>query len=212
MNLKVITLSLLFCFSALLYGQSQKQYIFFLHNKFLEDHTFNEKHPKYGIAEYKAIISKLEDKNTIVISEKRKPDTDIKAYAMKVKKQIDSLYQKGIPIRNITIVGTSQGGYIAQYVSYYMKNPELKFVFVGASFNDDSLNRDDNFRLYGKVLSINESSDNGSKPLSGQKRFINSKLNYFKEIELNTGLAHGFLFKALDEWILPAKEWAKEKK
>lgn len=208
MKFKFIILTLFFCCPALFFAQSQKHYIIFLHNKFLENHALYEKHPQYGIAEYKAIIHKLENKNTIVISEKRKPDTDIKAYAMKVKKQIDSLSQKGISIKNITIIGTSQGGYIAQYVSYYMKNPELKFVFVGSSFNDDSLNRDTNLRLYGKILSINESSDKGSVPLSGQKRFISSKLNSFKEIELNTGLIHGFLFKALDDWILPSKKWA----
>jgi hypothetical protein len=53
-----------------------------------------------------------------------------------------------------------------------MKNPELKFVFVGSSFKDDSLSKDADLRLYGKILSINESSDKGSVPLSNQKRFI----------------------------------------
>jgi len=92
-----------------------------------------------------------------------------------------------------------------------MRNPELKFVFVGSSFKDDSLSKDADLRLYGKILSINESSDKGSVALSSQKRFIKSKLNSFKEIELNTGLVHGFLFKALDDWIMPAKKWAAGK-
>jgi len=207
MNIKLLLFCLVSCFSTLVYSQSQKQYIFFLHNKFIEDHALHEKHPQYGIAQYKEIIEKLKDKNTIVISEKRKPNTDIKAYALKVTYLIDSLSQKGIPINAISVIGTSQGGYIAQYVSYYMKNPDLRFVIIGASFNNDSLNKDDHFRLYGKILSIKEKSDSDSVLLSTQKRLKNSKLSHFKEIELNTGLNHGFLFKALDSWISPAKKW-----
>jgi len=30
----------------------------------------------------------------------------------------------------------------------------------------------------------------------------------FKEIELNTGMGHGFFFKPLKEWIKPAVKWA----
>lgn len=197
-----------FC-SIIMYGQ--KQYVFFLHNKFLEDHSLQESHPKYGIAEYEAILRKLKNKNTVVISEKRKPNTDPAVYAQKVKKQIDSLIEKGIPAGRITVIGTSQGGYIAQYVSYYEKNPQLKFVFIGASFKDDSLEKDPNFRLYGRILSITEKSDDGHVPMSQQERFIRSQVKDFKEIELNTGLNHGFLFKALDSWIAPTKAWVSRK-
>lgn len=189
----------------------QQQYIFFLHNKFLEDHSFEEKHPKYGVAEYETILNKLINQNTIVISEKRKPNTDPTVYAEKVKKQIDSLMKKGIPAGRITVVGTSQGGYIAQYVSFYEKNPQLKFVFIGASFKDDSLEKDKNFKLYGRILSITEKSDDGHMPLSKEQRLIRSDIKDFKEIELSTGLNHGFLFKALNDWIMPAKDWASRK-
>ena len=34
-------------------------------------------------------------------------------------------------------------------------------------------------------------------------------INHFKEIKLNTELEHGFLFKALYEWIEPSIQWAK---
>lgn len=185
----------------------QKQYIFFLHNKFLEGHSLNEKHPQYGIAEYTPILNKLKSKNTVVISEKRADQTDPEVYARKVITQIDSLQRKGVSSLNISIVGTSQGGYIAQYVSYYAKNPDLKFVIIGSSFKDDSLNKIAGFKLYGKILSITEKSDEGHVPLSSEKRYQNSKLAAFKEIELNTGMKHGFLFKALDIWLNPTKEW-----
>jgi hypothetical protein len=213
MKLKNTSIAILSFFAIIIHGQNskQKEYIFFLHNKFLEDHSFEEKHPKYGVAEYETILRKLRDQNTIVISEKRKADTDPSVYAGKVKKQIDSLMKKGIPAGRITVVGTSQGGYIAQYVSFYEKNPQLKFVFIGASFKDDSLEKDKNFKLYGRILSITEKSDDGHVPLSKEQRLIRSDIKDFKEIELSTGLHHGFLFKALNDWIIPVKDWVSRK-
>lgn len=213
MNFRNVFITSLSFLSVIVYGQNsqQKHYIFFLHNKFLEDHTFEEAHPKYGVAEYEAILNQLKEKNTVIISEKRKPNTDPAVYARKVVHQIDSLMKKGIPAGRIAVVGTSQGGYIAQYVSYYKKNPQLKFVFIGASFKDDSLEKDSNFKLYGRILSITEKSDDGHVLLFREQRFIRSDVKDFKELELNTGLHHGFLFKALKDWIVPAKNWVYRK-
>jgi len=213
MFLRLIFLYLSFLpFATNAQNSTQKKYVFFLHNKFLEGHSLNKSHPKYGPAAYTAILEKLQSTNSVILSEKRKPDTDPKMYAKKVILTIDSLHNYGVPYDHISIVGTSQGGYIAQYISYYAKNPDLKFVFIGASFKNDSMNEDKKFRLYGKILSINEKTDVGAEPLSRQLRFKNSDLKSFKEITLNTGLEHGFLFRALDEWIMPAKTWINSNK
>jgi hypothetical protein len=32
---------------------------------------------------------------------------------------------------------------------------------------------------------------------------------HYKEIELNTGLKHGYIYKPLPEWMNPAIKWAK---
>lgn len=208
MFLRLIILYLLFLpFAVNAQNSTQKKYVFFLHNKFLEVHPLNELHPKYGPAAYTAILEKLQSTNSVILSEKRKPGTDPKIYAKKLILKIDSLHNGGVPYDHISIVGTSQGGYITQYISYYAKNPDLKFVFIGSSFKNDSMNEDRKFQLYGKILSINEKSDVGAELLSRQLRFKNSDLKSFKEIILNTGLEHGFLFRALDEWIMPTKEW-----
>ncbi len=213
MFLRLIFLYLSFLpFATNAQNSTQKKYVFFLHNKFLEGHSLNESHPKYGPAAYKAILEKLQSTNSVILSEKRKLDTDPKMYAKKVILKIDSLHNAGVPYDHISIVGTSQGGYIAQYISYYAKNTDLKFVFIGSSFKNDSMNEDRNFRLYGKILSINEKTDVGAELLSRQLRFKNSDLKVFKEITLNTGLEHGFLFRVLDEWIIPAKAWINSNK
>jgi len=192
-----------------IYAQEQKQveYVSFLHNKFLEEHTEDDKHPQYGNAEYEPILHKLKTKNTIVISEKRKANTDPKAYAKLIISKIDSLHKIGVPYAHISIVGTSMGGYIAQYISNYAKNDQLKFIIIGASFAHDSLNKDKDFRLYGKILAINEQTDTNFELLAQQDRYKKSTLKNFKEITLHTGRNHGFLFKALDEWIKPTNQW-----
>ncbi|MGH1517695.1 alpha/beta hydrolase [Chryseobacterium sp. JK1] len=213
MKLRNISAAAMLFFSAIVFGQKSqdKQYVFFLHNKFLEEHSLTDKHPKYGVAEYEPILRQLKSENTVVISEKRKSEKDPSIYAVKVKNQIDSLMKKGIPASHITIVGTSQGGYIAQYISHYEKNPQLKFVIIGATFKEDSLEKDKNFRLYGKILSITEKTDEGHVQMSEEQRFVRSGIKDFKEIELNTGLSHGFLFRALNDWIAPTKDWISRK-
>lgn len=184
------------------------RYLIFLHNKFVEEHGPLEKHPSYGRAEYQEIINHFKNDGFIVISEKRERNTDVKIYAGKVAVQIDSLLHARIKPSHITVVGTSKGGYIAQYVSSITKNKELNFVFIGSSFKND-LQDDPDIRLYGRVLSMTEASDTGSIMLSEQPRFIHSHLVNFKELMLHTNLHHGFLFKDLDVWIIPTEKWAR---
>jgi NADP-dependent 3-hydroxy acid dehydrogenase YdfG len=50
--------------------------------------------------------------------------------SVKRKRQIDSLLKAGVAPAQITVAGTSKGGYIAQFVSSRCENPRLNFVFV----------------------------------------------------------------------------------
>ena len=184
-----------------------RQYVFFLHNRFLEEYSLSARHPEYGQCEYKAIMDAFGQKGFVVISELRPAGTDASEYARKVVKQIDSLMTKRrVAAGDITVVGTSKGGYIAQYVSGYLKNKDVNYVFVGSC--DDDMKENPKVQYYGNVLSIYERSDRWH---SCQQMRVQSgeHVTRFKEIELNTGVKHGFLYKALDEWIGPAVQWAK---
>ncbi len=180
-----------------------------MHNRFIEGHGPLEENPSYGRAEYQEILERLKKDGFTVLSEKRPVNTDEKIYAGKVVRQVDSLLGLGIHPENITIVGTSKGGLIAQYVSSMSKNPTLNFVFIGSSFKNDITGDEDDITLYGRVLSITEASDTGRIDLSAQPRFKRSNLTNFSEITLHTGLHHGFLFKALDVWIVPTEKWVR---
>jgi hypothetical protein len=187
----------------------EQDYIFFIHNKFLEDNpdgTFSE---KYNVTvDYKGILKSFENDGFVVFSEKRSPKANERAFANKVISQIDSLISKGVQPNHITVIGTSKGGYIAQFVSTFAKNPDLNFVFIG-SFQDSDIEEIPEIQFCGNILTIYEKSDIYGVSAIKRKETSTLKINRFKEIELKTGLKHGFLYIASDEWLKPCKMWAK---
>ena len=188
-------------------NNNNNRFIFFLHNRFLELYDLNESHPAYGRAEYLEIIKVYKDQGFNVISEKRKGNVNVKDYALKVTEQIDSLLKTGIEPAKITVIGTSKGGYIAQYVSTFAKNPNLNFVFIGSFRNKDIKNIPE-INYCGNILTIYEKTDPLGVSALQRKETSTCEIKHFKEIELNTGLKHGFLFKAMKEWIEPSVKWA----
>lgn len=181
--------------------------IFFIHNRFIENHDLSEPHPEYGIAEYNEILSKFERNGFKVISEKRNGDMHHLKYAEKVRIQIDSLIENGVQAENITVVGTSKGGYIAQYVSTYANNPKLNFVFV-ASFREEDMENLPEINYCGNILTIYEKSDAFGVSSVKRKEASSCEIKHFKEVVLDTGLKHGFQFKAMNNWLNPIIKWA----
>ena len=191
-------------------GNNEKNYIFFLHNKFVEENLDGTYEPKYGIkSEYNEILHSFQKDGFVVISEKRKPNTNGIEYAKKVVVQIDSLIQKGIEPKHITVIGTSKGGYIAQFVSTFAKNPNLNFVFIGC-FEETDIKEIPEINFCGNILTIYEKTDKFGVSAIKRKQLSKLPINHFQEIELNTGLKHGFLYIASDDWIKPSKMWAKQ--
>lgn len=198
----------LFCSTAFACGENEDdRFIFFLHNRFLEEHELDESHPEFGRTEYKEILAEFEKSGLKVISEKRNGNVNARDYAVGIVNQIDSLTENGIEPSKITIVGTSKGGYIAQYVSTLANNPELNFVFV-ASFRNNDLENIPEINFCGNILTIYEKTDPFGVSAIRRKENSTCEIKNFKEIELNTGMGHGFLFKPLEEWIGPTIKWA----
>lgn len=183
-------------------------YIFFLHNRFLEEFKLADEHPEYGRVEHRKIIQAFEKEGFIVLSEIRQKNTDVKIYANKIVHQVDSLLKLRVDAKNITVIGTSKGGYIAQYVSTYLKNPEVNFVFIGCHQNTDIIDYPE-INYCGNILTIYEETDSLGVSAVARQQISKLKVSRFKEIELHTGLKHGFLYKPMDEWILPSVQWAK---
>ena len=121
---KSFLIGVLFCSTLYSWGKANDdRFIFFLHNRFLEEHTLDDLHPEFGRTEYNEIIEELENGGFKVISEKRNGYVNAREYAIGIVSKIDSLISMGTDPEKITVVGTSKGGYIAQYVSTLANNP-----------------------------------------------------------------------------------------
>ncbi len=185
------------------------RYLFFLHNRFLEDYALEDAHPEYGKVEYTAILQAFRQAGFTVFSEKRVAKTDVKLYARKIVAQIDSLLKTGVSLDHISVVGTSKGGYIAQYVSTFLANPEMNYVFIGC-YQDVDLQELPDIQFCGNILTIYDKSDFYGVSAKAKKEASPLKVPHFKEIELDTRLKHGFLYQALDAWLMPAIKWSKQ--
>lgn len=186
----------------------EKRYLFFLHNRFLETHDLDDIHPEYGRTELPEIVDSFEKAGLTIISEQRNGNVNARVYATTVVEQIDSLIANGITASNITVAGTSKGGYIAQYVSTLANRPDLNFVFI-ASYQESDLQNIPEINFCGNILNIYERSDHYNASAKARLQHTTCKVKHFKEIELNTGLGHGFLFRPMKEWVKPTISWAK---
>ncbi len=207
MKASLLIFILFFCTLLSCVKEEDDNFIFFLHNRFLEEHKLDELHTEFGRTEYLEIINELKKREFKVISEKRNGNVNAREYAIGIVNQIDSLIKNGTDPNKITVVGTSKGGYIAQYVSTLANNPNLNFVFI-ASFRSSDIQNIPEINYCGNILTIYEKSDPFGVSALERKITSTCKIKHFKEIELNTNMGHGFLFKPLKEWIEPTIEWA----
>jgi ketosteroid isomerase-like protein len=115
------------------------------------------------------------------------------------------LLEAGVPPEHIAVVGASQGSWMTMLASTYLENRKVNFVIIAACSADEGFL--DLVNLQGNVLSIYERSDLAG---SCQKyRTDATGLGEYKEVELNTGLKHGFIYRPMKEWIEPAVAWAQ---
>ena len=180
-------------------------YLFYLHGRIVEEGR-RPTSPQFGVYEYDQILEALRARGFVVISEQRPKGTVIEKYAEKVATQVRDLIKAGVPPRQITVVGASQGSWIAMLASTSLKNRELKFVFIaGCSAEPEFLKMVD---WHGNVLSIYERSDRAGT--CEQFRADATGLGKYEETQLNTGQRHGFIYRPMLEWVEPTVAWAKK--
>jgi predicted esterase len=180
------------------------RYLFYLHGRIVERGRRPES-PEYGFYEYDQILETFKQRGFVVISEQRRKNTDVEKYADKVAGQVTQLLKAGVSPQNITVVGASQGSYIAMLASTYLKNRDMRFVLMaGCSAEPRFLEL---VNLHGNVLSIYEQSDRAG---SCEKYRVDATgLSKYKELQLRTGMRHGFIYRPITEWIEATVAWAR---
>ena len=185
------------------------RWLFYLHGAIVQDQGINAVSKDFGPYKYLDILNTLKTRGFNVISEARPKDTKPEDYALSVSKQIDSLIAAKVPPQNIIVVGASSGAAITMKIAIILKNQKLNYVIMGLCWPETY--KDFEAReLCGNFLSIYEASDpHGScNKVFEQKKCGGS----FKEIKLNMGNSHGFIYQPYKEWIDPIVEWMKQKK
>lgn len=176
-------------------------YVFYLHGRIVEEQGENAVSPDFGRYEYRAILEALAGGGSTVISELRPAGTAVAGYARKLAKQIRALLTAGVPATSITVIGASKGGAIALRVSQTLDAQGIGYVLLGSCSEGTPVSK-----LHGDVLSIYERSDRIGR--SCQSSFAKSpRLGKRRELEIDTGLRHGFLYRPIGEWLQPTLAW-----
>lgn len=187
-------------------GIEKERHLFYLHGRIIELQGKNAISERFGSYEYDAIIDQLEEVVAYVHHEIRPAEVDFQAYCQKVSGQIDHLISSGVSPGQIIVLGASKGAVMAMQISA-MNEEEINYVLLGA--NNDYLEQEQNWSLHGRILGIYEHSDD----LAGKNYQYwmdrSSDAIAFEQLELNTGLGHGFIYQPLSDWLDPLKKWIK---
>jgi len=182
------------------------KHLFYLHGRIVAEQGVEAVSERFGPYEYRAILAALGSTGAQLHAEVRTPTTDFGAFCAKVSGQIDSLISAGVAPADITVVGASQGALMAMQVSDMNRQP-INYVLLGAS--NPAIAAENDWALHGRVLGIYETSDQIAGGNYDHWVANSPEAITFEQLQLNTGLGHGFIYRPMPEWVEPAKNWIK---
>lgn len=207
MLMRFLFLFLVSCFLFSMAKAQQLPHVFYLHGKIVEEQGPRAISKDYGPYLYAAIIDSLQATPAIIHHELRTTETGFEAFADKTAHQIDSLIDSGIPAALITVVGASKGAVMAMYISDKLRHP-VNYVFLGA--NNTYIEEHFDWQLHGHILAIYEQTDTlAGKPYDYWKARSPEAI-HFQQLQLHTGLGHGFLYRPLEAWLTPGRQWIRQ--
>lgn len=183
--------------------EASSELVIYLHNAWYETHKDGTPHPKFGTYHLGDIHAALKGEGAL-LAPSRAADADPVEAANQVVKLIRSEIAGGRSPSQIKVVGASKGGVIAMIASTQLEDPDIRWVII-AGCSKGALEAYSP-KLTGRVLSIYETSDTvaGACPKDSDLTLSTTK---FEEIKTETGLDHGFLFRADPIWVEPARNW-----
>jgi hypothetical protein len=181
-----------------------ERHIFYLHGRIIEQQGIDAEHEVYGKYEFREIIDSLKTTGATVHATVRPADVNFHEFCAQTVAEIEQLIQSGIPPQYISVIGASKGGVMAMYISHLSQQP-INYVLLGA--NNKVIERENDWELHGRVLGVTEQTDHLANRHYKVWETMSPYLVKLKEVNLNTGLGHGFLYRPMDEWWQPTKEW-----
>jgi pimeloyl-ACP methyl ester carboxylesterase len=193
-------------------SESQSRHVIYLHGRIVQvEQSSRPQHPEHGYYEMEKILDAFRGHGFVVTGEIRPKSATVSESADRVLEQVRQLLESGVPADHVTVVGGSMGAAIALVASARLQNPDVRFSVLGAclSNNVQRLVASEGKGPVGHILAIREASDEltGSCPPWKNTPESSSAL-VAREIVLETGLRHGFLYRPIPAWTSPVVEWA----
>jgi pimeloyl-ACP methyl ester carboxylesterase len=191
----------------------QLRHLLYLHGRIVqEQQSARSQHPRFGYYELEEILAAFRERGFVVSGEIRPKAASVSDAADRVVEQVRRLLESGVGADRITVVGASMGAEIALVASARLQDPDLRFSLLGVCLSEGvrGLLAEEGGEPSGHLLVIREASDDlvGPCPLWRDDPESRTRL-VVREIVLETGLSHGFLYRPLPEWVEPVVQWAE---
>ncbi|HEX6158566.1 MAG TPA: hypothetical protein VF111_00270 [Thermoanaerobaculia bacterium] len=187
-------------------------HLIYLHGRIVQDQQSRRpEHPRHGFYELDRIAEAFRKRGFVVSAELRPKDATVSDAANGVVRQVQELLRTGVPPQRIIVVGASMGAGITLRASARLANPEVRFAVLGPCISESAVAvfNEEQKPLTGRLLSIREESDVPSATCPAYAPGNDTpRTLHVRKLVLNTGLAHGFLYRPMPEWVDPVAEWA----
>lgn len=187
------------------------RHLIYLHGRIVQvQQNARPEHPEYGHYELDAIVEAFRAHGFEVTAGIRPRDATMGGYADHVVAQVRQLISSGVAPKHITVVGASMGSGIALRTAVRLQNPEVRFVLLSPclSTNIPAVAAEEGMAPSGRILAVREESDVPSATCPAWTQPATAELTA-REVVLNTGRSHGFLYQPLSEWLEPVIAWAR---
>jgi len=188
------------------------RHLFYLHGRIVQqEQSARPVHPRFGPYELEAILDAFRARGFVVHAGIRPKSASVEASAEKVAAEVRALLDSGVAADHVTVVGASMGAVIALDAAARLGEPGVRFALLGACLSGSVADRRarDGRSPSGTLLSIRERSDETSEPCPAWRDDdATGRALRVRELVVDTGLAHGFLYRPLPEWLEPAVDWA----
>ena len=191
------------------------RYIVYLHGAWPETHAKDEPHPKRGPFRYDAIVAGLADRGFEVISELRTKPTNPRTFARLTREKIEALIARGVPAKNVTVVGFSKGGEMALIIGAKLRQQEASFAILAGCAKGKSrqsyekILANDASTLRGRFLSLYDQADRVAGTC--REAFAKTGVATVKEEVLKVGKGHGTFYEANRVWLDRVSDFARGK-
>ncbi|WDD97507.1 alpha/beta hydrolase [Thalassomonas actiniarum] len=180
-----------------------EKYVFYSHGFIVEGTNPRPENKRWGIYEFPAIKRALSAPGYNLIAYHRPAKTNPVTFAEKMAGDIRTLLREGVKAQDIYLMGFSRGGAISILTSNVLKLDKINLVILAGC--SKYMKNNSQYRMYGKVYSIYETSDG-----VGSCQFVvdrSPRVQAFKEIAISTGKEHGAFYRPISQWLVPVKKW-----